>query len=57
MPLFPVPVILAIAIWIFILVSTGSHLMGGGVLVICLGIIVYLIKARVQKEWPFILKH
>ena len=24
MPLFPVPVILAIAMWIFILISTGS---------------------------------
>ena len=52
MPLFPVPVILAIAMWIFILFSTGSHLMAGGLLVIFLGIIVYLIKAKIQKEWP-----
>ena len=54
MPLFPVPVILAIAMWIFILVSTGIHLMAGGLLVIFLGIIVYFIKAKIQKEWPFI---
>ncbi|MGH2565107.1 MAG: APC family permease, partial [Ginsengibacter sp.] len=53
MPLFPVPVILAISIWIFILVSTGSHLMFGGLIIIFLGAIVYFIKARVQKEWPF----
>ena len=56
MPLFPVPVILAIAMWIFILISTGSHLMAGGLLVIFLGIIVYFIKAKIQKEWPFIAK-
>ena len=53
MPLFPVPVILAIAMWIFILVSTGSHLMAGGLLVIFLGTIVYFVKAKIQKEWPF----
>ncbi len=55
MPLFPVPVILAIVMWIFILVSTGSHLMFGGLIVIFLGTIVYFIKAKVKKEWPFAL--
>jgi fructoselysine transporter len=53
MPLFPVPVILAISMWMFILISTGSQLMLAGLLVIFLGLIVYLIKARYQKEWPF----
>ena len=53
MPLFPVPVILAITMWLFILISTGSQLMLAGLLVIILGLIVYLIKARYQKEWPF----
>ena len=53
MPLFPLPVILAIIMWFFILVSTGSKLMFGGLIVIFLGLIVYFIKAKVQKEWPF----
>ncbi len=53
MPLFPVPVILAIVIWIFILISTGSKLMNWGLLIIGLGTIVYFIKAKVKKEWPF----
>ena len=53
MPLFPLPVILAIAMWIFILISTGSQLMLSGLLVILVGTFVYFIKARVQKEWPF----
>jgi len=53
MPLFPVPVILAIAIWIFILISTGSKLMNWGLLIIGLGTIVYFIKAKMKAEWPF----
>ncbi|MEO6838668.1 MAG: amino acid permease, partial [Ginsengibacter sp.] len=53
MPLFPLPVLLAIAMWLFILISTGSKLMFWGLIVIFLGTIVYFIKARVQKEWPF----
>jgi fructoselysine transporter len=53
MPLFPLPVIIAIALWLFILISTGSKLMVGGLGVIFLGTIVYFIKAKVQKEWPF----
>ncbi len=54
MPLFPIPVILAIAMWLFILVSTGSKLMLGGILVIMIGLVVYFIKAKVNKEWPFV---
>ncbi|HEY5463927.1 MAG TPA: amino acid permease [Hanamia sp.] len=53
MPLFPLPVILAIAMWLFILISTGSKLMFSGLIVIFLGTIVYFIKAKFQKEWPF----
>ena len=57
MPLFPLPVILAIAMWIFILFSTGAHLMTGGLVVILLGIIAYLLKAKIRKEWPFMAEH
>ena len=53
MPLFPLPVILAIAMWIFILISTGSKLMNWGWFIIGLGTIVYFIKAKIKKEWPF----
>lgn len=54
MSLFPIPVILAIGMWLFILISTGSKLMISGLVVIFLGAIVYFIKAKFQKEWPFI---
>lgn len=53
MPLFPLPVLIAIALWLFILISTGSRLMISGLLIIFAGAIVYFIKARIQKEWPF----
>ena len=53
MPLFPLPVILGISMWIFILISTGSRLMLGALIIIFLGIIVYFIKAKLQEEWPW----
>ncbi len=53
MPLFPLPIILAIGMWIFILLSTGSNLMAGGLLIICLGAVAYFIKAKIKNEWPF----
>ena len=53
MPLFPFPVMIAVAMWLFILISTGTQLMFSGLFVIFLGGIVYFIKAKIQKEWPF----
>lgn len=50
MPLFPLPVILAIMIWICIFVSTGLHMMLAGLTVTVAGIIVYIIKSRLQKR-------
>ena len=56
MPLFPVPVIAAILIWLFIFKSTGMQMMTSGLIVIGLGLVVYFIKANYNKEWPFIAK-
>jgi fructoselysine transporter len=53
MPLFPVPVILAIAMWLFIFFSTGTSMIITGLVVIGAGIVVYLVKAMLAKEWPF----
>lgn len=54
MPLFPLPVFVAVAIWLFILYSTGIKMAAYGLVVIVLGIIVFFIKAKVNKEWPFV---
>ncbi len=53
MPLFPWPVYLAILMWGGILVSTGFTMVAGGLIAIVTGAIVYFIKAKVNKEWPF----
>lgn len=53
MPFYPLPVLLAIGIWVFIFVSTGLTFMLSGLSVIGLGIVAYLVSAGVQKRWPF----
>ncbi|MEN9686775.1 MAG: hypothetical protein RLZZ28_2561 [Bacteroidota bacterium] len=53
MPLYPLPVILAILIWGYIFFSTGQKMMMGGLTVIALGVIAFLIKSSRNKEWPF----
>lgn len=53
MPLFPLPVYLAIALWAGILVSTGWKMVASGLAVIAAGTLVYMIKAKRNAEWPF----
>lgn len=53
MPLYPLPVILAILIWGYIFFSTGEKMMLGGVSVIVVGLLAYLIKSKRNKEWPW----
>src|SRR5207253_2166233 len=50
MPFFPIPVYIAIAMWAFILYSTGLKMATYGLAVIALGTIVFFIKARVNDE-------
>jgi amino acid transporter len=54
MPLYPLPAIIAILIWGFVLYSTGTKMMLGGLTVTALGIIAFFIKSKKNKEWPFI---
>lgn len=53
MPWFPVPVYIAIAIWLFVLYSTKLKFVAGGIAVIALGVAAFFIKAKVNNEWPF----
>ena len=53
MPFFPIPVYIAIVLWIGVLLSTGTQMVISGLVVIAAGTIVYLVKARMNKEWPF----
>ncbi|HQN57851.1 MAG TPA: hypothetical protein PLR24_11480, partial [Saprospiraceae bacterium] len=53
MPLWPLPAILAIVIWLLLFVATGMKLMISGVMVIATGLVIYLVKARIAGDWPF----
>ncbi len=48
MPLYPLPLILAILIWVFIFISTGQKMMIGGLVVISLGLIVFFIAKKMK---------
>jgi amino acid transporter len=53
MPLYPLPVILAIAMWLFIFKSTEGKMMLIAGCIIAAGVVAYLIKAAYRKEFPF----
>lgn len=53
MPLYPIPVILAIAIWLYVFFSTKWTIMVYFAGVFGTGLIVYFIYARFKKQWPF----
>jgi amino acid transporter len=50
MPFYPWPVYIAIAMWIGILISTGYKMVAGGIGVILIGVLVYFLKARIEKR-------
>lgn len=52
MPLFPLPVLLAIGVWLWIFYATGWPFMRSGLVVTGLGVVAFLVSARLQKQWP-----
>jgi amino acid transporter len=54
MPLYPVPALVALAGWIFILVSSGAIYILSGLALLVFGIVAYLWRARTKKEWPWV---
>ena len=53
MPLYPLPVILAILMWLFIFCATGFTIILSFLIVFGSGVIVYFIYAKLQKKWPY----
>lgn len=53
MPFFPLPIILAIIMWLFIFYATGTKIILSFLLVFGSGLTVYLIKSKWQNTWPF----
>lgn len=53
MPLYPVPVILVIAMWLFIFYATGLTIILSFLVVFISGLVVYFIYAKLQNQWPY----
>jgi fructoselysine transporter len=53
MPLYPLPVIVAVVVWLLIFWSTGPTFMLSGLTVIGTGIVVFLLWSRRRGQWPF----
>jgi fructoselysine transporter len=53
MPLYPLPVILAIIIWLLVFFSTGLQIMLYFIIVFVSGLVAYFIKERLQNNWLF----
>ncbi|MEP7144821.1 MAG: APC family permease [Ferruginibacter sp.] len=53
MPLYPLPVILAIIMWLFVFYATGLTIIVSFFLVLGSGLAMYLILSKIQKQWPF----
>jgi fructoselysine transporter len=57
MPLYPIPIVLAILMWLFVFYATGLLVIASFAIVLSTGLVVYFIKANINKEWPFALNN
>ena len=53
LPLFPLPVIVAICAWLFLFWSTGPQSMLLAVCAITVGAGIFFVRARAARTWPF----
>ena len=53
MLLYPIPAIIAIFVWIGLFFSTGFYFALGGIGMMLLGTIIFLLRSYKIKEWPF----
>lgn len=53
MPLYPVPVLLAILMWLYVFYATGNTVIVSFFLVIMSGLTTYLLLSKMKKQWPF----
>ena len=53
MPLFPLPAIVALIGWIYIVISSNPAHIAIGFVMAAIGVVIYLLQARRISEWPF----
>lgn len=50
--LFPIPAVLAIILWLALFIATGREMLFG-ISAIAAGVVVFLLRSRGLKQWPF----
>ena len=53
MPLYPIPALVALAGWLYIVLSSGAGHIAIGFAVAITGVGAYLFQAKPKHEWPF----
>lgn len=53
MPLYPLPVIFVVLMWMFVFYSTGLEVISSFIIVFGSGLVVYFINAKLQHQWPY----
>lgn len=53
MPLYPLPVILVVMMWLFVFYATGFEIILSFLILISAGVIVYFIFAKYGGQWPW----
>ena len=53
MPLYPLPALIALAGWTYIVVTSGARYMLLAVAFLAIGISIFLLRARQKRDWPF----
>jgi fructoselysine transporter len=56
MPLYPLPIIVAIAIWLLLFSCTGLKSIVSFLIVFSTGLVVYFVYSKINKQWPFVKK-
>lgn len=51
--LFPLPVIISLTGYLYVFSSLGLIFIGFGLITLLAGLVVYLVMAKIQNEWPF----
>jgi amino acid transporter len=51
--LYPLPALVALAGWIFLLLTSGWRLVALGLVTLALGVVCFLIWSRHTRRWPF----
>jgi amino acid transporter len=53
MPLFPLPALVAMSGWLYIIFTSGWNYIALAALFLAIGIAIFLMRARRQESWPF----